>query len=334
MGRATLKTLARHLDLSVTTVSRALKDGPEVHADTIARVKEAADALGYVPHLSGIKLRTGRTFTIYSMLAAPRAEEVGDAGSVALMQGIHSVLEGTPYSLTAVPFLPGMDALAPVRRVVEAGLSDGIIFDMTRPQDDRAKYLLERGVPFVTFGRTELFTPHAHFDIDNENAAYQATALLLRKGHRRIALIDRDLDYLYTRHRLAGYFRAHAEAGVSVDTALRAHGELGAAGSREAALDMRRHPDPPTGFVCANEVATLGVLSGLREAGLVPDAGIDVVSRDGTQLTAYLNPPVSACYFSLHAAGRRLAEFLLRRIDGEPAEALQEVVKTELIERG
>ena len=334
MARATLKTLARHLDLSVTTVSRALKDGPEVRPDTVARVKEAADALGYVPHLSGLKLRTGRTFTIYSMLAAPRADEVGDAGSVALMQGIHEVLAGTPYSLTAIPILPGMDRLETLRRVVEAGLADGITFDLTLPQDERAKFLLERDVPFVTFGRTELFTPHAYFDVDNEDAAYQATALLLRKGHRRIALIDRSLDYLYTRQRLAGYRRAHAEAGVTPDPALATHGDHGAVSSRAAALEMSRQPDPPTGFVCINEVATLGVLAGLREAGRGAEAGIDIVSRDGTLLTAYLNPPISSCFYSLHAAGRKLAEFLLRRIDGEPAEALQEIVRAKLIERG
>ena len=334
MGRATLKTLARHLDLSVTTVSRALKDGPEVRADTKARVKEAAESLGYVPHLSGIKLRTGRTFTIYSMLAAPRADEVGDAGSVALMQGINEVLDGTPYSLTAVPLLPGMNGLDAVRRVAEAGLADGFIFDLTRPQDERVKYLLEHGLPFVTFGRTELFTPHAFLDVDNEDAAFQAAALLLRRGHRRIALIDRSLDYLYTRQRLSGFRRAHSEAGVDHDPALMTHGDLGAAGSRDAALAMCRLPDPPTGFVSANEVATLGILAGLRAAGRGPGAGIDVVSRDGTRLTAYLDPPVSACFYSLHAAGRRLADFLLRCIDGEPADSLQEIVRTELIERG
>ena len=71
-----------------------------------------------------------------------------------------------------------------------------------------------------------------------------------------------------------------------------------------------------------------------RQALSNPIYAGNIVSRDGPLLTAYLNPPISSCFYSLHAAGRRLAEFLLRRIDGEPAEALQEVVRTELIERG
>jgi len=221
-----------------------------------------------------------------------------------------------------------------VRRVAEAGLADGFIFDLTRPQDERVKYLLEHDLPFVTFGRTELFTPHAYLDVDNEDAAFQAAALLLRRGHRRIALIDRSLDYLYTRQRLSGFRRAHSEAGVTHDPALMTHGDLGAAGSRDAALAMCQLPDPPAGFVSANEVATLGILAGLRAAGRGPGTGLDVVSRDGTRLTAYLDPPVSACFYSLYAAGRRLADFLLRRIEGEPAGSLQEIVRTELIERG
>ena len=59
--RPTLRTLARELDLSVTTVSRALKDGPEVHPDTVARVKAAAEAVSYRPDWRAVNLKTGRT---------------------------------------------------------------------------------------------------------------------------------------------------------------------------------------------------------------------------------------------------------------------------------
>ncbi len=334
MARPTLKTLARHLDLSVTTVSRALKDGPEVRPDTIARVKAAASDLGYVPDLKGVKLRTGRTYTVYAMLAAPRADEVGDAGSVALMHGIHETLDGGPYSLTAIPLLPGMDDLAAVRRVVDGRLADGVILDLTRPQDLRVKVLLEHDLPLVTFGRTELFSPHPYFDIDNEHAAHQATSFLAGRGHRRIALIDPRLEYLFARQRRAGYRRALAEVGLEFDESLVSNRDLGAAESRRAVLVICGRDRPPTGFVCANEVSTLGVLAGLRDAGLRVGADVDVVSRDGTMLTDYLTPPISTCYYSLHEVGQRLATTLLRRIDGEPPDALQQVVQTTLIERG
>ncbi|MEM7443738.1 MAG: LacI family DNA-binding transcriptional regulator [Pseudomonadota bacterium] len=333
MKRATLKTLSSHLELSVTTVSRALKDGPEVKPETIARVKQAASELGYIPDMRGVKLRTGRTFTIYTFWAAPYADEVGDAGSVALTQGMHRTLADTPYSIIQVPLLPDSDPLAAVRRIEEAQLTDGMIMDLTTAQDVRARYLLEHGMPFVTFGRTELFTPHAYFDIDNEDSAYQATALLIRRGHRRIALIDPVLKFLYAQQRQAGYRRALAEAGISFDPELVSNEDRNADRSAQKAREMMTYKQPPTGFVCVNEVVTLGVLHGLSASGHQVGDGIDIVSREGTRLSAYLPWPISTCYYPLSRAGEKLASFLLRLLDGEDPSNLQEVAKTELIER-
>ncbi|MEM7022438.1 MAG: LacI family transcriptional regulator [Pseudomonadota bacterium] len=331
MRRPTLKTLAQRLDLSVTTVSRALKDGPEVRPDTISRVKAAATELGYVPNLNGLKLKTGKTFTIYAMLAAPSADVVGDAGSVALLQGIYEVLASTPYSLTAVPLLPGMDDLAEVRRVVEAELADGILFDHTRPQDPRIKYLLEHDIPVVSFGRTELFSEHAYFDVDNEHASYVATKHLLAKGHRRIGLIDPELEFLFARQRLAGYRRALAEADVAFDQDLVRHTDLSAEFGREGVLRMRQLDDPPTGFVTANEVVSLGVISALRELGHRVGEGIDLVSRDGSRIMAFVEPQVASCQFPLRDAGRALASSMLRLLQGDPPEAVQQVARVELL---
>lgn len=333
MKRATLKTLSSHLELSVSTVSRALKDGPEVKPETIARVKQAAAELGYIPDLRGVKLRTGQTFTIHAFLATPKADEVGDAGSVALIQGMHRSLADTSYSLIQVPLTPESDALAAVRRIEEAQLSDGMIMDLTRPQDPRARYLLEHDLPFVTFGRTELFTPHAFFDIDNEDAAYQATALLVRRGHRRIALIDGELDFLFCRQRLAGYRRALGEAGLSFDEMLVSHADRNADLSAQTAREMVGFDLPPTGYVCINEVVTMGILYGLSTAGHQVGDGVDVVSREGTRFSAYLPWPISTCYFSLSRAGEQLASFLLRLLAGEDPSNLQEVAKVDVIER-
>jgi len=333
MKRATLKTLSSHLDLSVSTVSRALKDGPEVKAATIARVKDAALQLGYVPDLRGVKLRTGQTFTVHAFLAAPKADEVGDAGSVALTQGMHLTLADTSYSLIQVPLSPGSDALAAVQRIEEAQLSDGMIMDLTCAQDKRARYLLERSMPFVTFGRTELFTPHPYFDIDNEDAAYRATALLVRRGHRRIALIDAELEFLFAHQRLAGYRRALAEAGIALDDSLVSHADRNADRSAQTAREMADFEQPPTGFVCVNEVVTLGLLYGLSASGLRVGDGVDVVSREGTRLSAYLPWPVSSCFYPLSRVGEQLASFLLRLLAGEDPGTLQEIAKVEVIER-
>ncbi len=331
MRRPTLKTLARQLDLSVTTVSRALKDGPEVRPETIARVKAAAAALAYRPDPRAVGLRTGRTGVVAVLFWEPHVDDVGDSSVAPIVEGVCRRLEGTSYTAMIQLLLPGMEGLDRVSRIVEGKLADGLILSGTTPQDERVRYMLERRFPFVTFGRTELFTPHPWYDIDNELAAWQATSHLAQEGRRRIALIDPPRHLTFAQHRLLGYRRALAEAGLRFDPALVVQGGLGAAESRAATRRLAGLRNPPTGIVCATGTVAMGVLAGLRDAGLAPGRDVAVVSRDGTRLADYLHPPLPTCFVSLSETGWQLCDFLLRAIDGGPPEELQQLVPTTLV---
>lgn len=328
--RATLRTVARHLGLSITTVSRALKDGDDVHPDTIMRVKEAASALGYAPGLHGLRLRTGRSWTIYAVCGLQPVEDVPDGHAHAMLEAMREVLAETPYTLAVWPVRPGDDDLDAVRRIVAEGRADGVILDHTRPDDPRVRLLLEADLPFVTYGRTDLDT-HAWVDPDNEAAAAMATEHLIRHGHRRIALIDPPLDYTFSRQRGRGYGRALRAAGLRLDPSLVTNTALGASHSRAAARELCALRDAPTAFVCSHMPATLGTIAGLRDAGRVIGRDAVVVSRDGSNLSGYLNPPLTTCFVSMARTSIKLCELLLRVMDGEPVANLQELLPVELV---
>ena len=99
-SRTNLKTVANALGLSVTTVSRALKDGPEVRPETIQRVKSAAEQLGYVPNQGGLILRTGRSYTIALILSPEPQSAFPAMGFMFYCQGILRSLQDSPYTLT------------------------------------------------------------------------------------------------------------------------------------------------------------------------------------------------------------------------------------------
>jgi LacI family transcriptional regulator len=326
-----LKTLARQLDLSVTTVSRALKDGPEVRPETAARVKAAAAALGYRPDPRGVSLRTGRTGVVAVLFWEPHVDDVGDSSITAIVEGVCRRLEGTARTAMVQLLLPGMDGVDRVSRIVEGRLADGIILSGTRPRDERVRYMQERRFPFVTFGRTELPEPHPWYDIDNELAAREATEHLIGLGCRRIATLDPPRGLSFAEHRLRGYRQALAGAGLAFDPGLVVHTGLGAAEARAVTRDLMALPAPPTGVVCATGVVALGVLAGLRDLGLVPMRDVAVVSRDGTRLAGYLDPPLPTCFASLSDTGWHLCDLLLRAMEGEPPAALQQLVPTRLI---
>ena len=99
------------------------------------------------------------------------------------------IYDETAYNLVVLPHTDEARPLESVRYFVETAQVDGLIFAHTTPQDERVGYLLDRGVPFVTHGRTKLREQHAYFDFDNHAMAKRAVERLVRKGRRRLAMI-------------------------------------------------------------------------------------------------------------------------------------------------
>lgn len=324
----TLKTIAHELGVSVTTVTRALNGGPKISQGTVKRVQEAARRLGYVRNLDGVKLRTGQTFVIMALLGFCNEEEIGDSGSVGLLNGMHMRFSGTPYSVRAIPITIGDSGVEHVQHVVRGRNADGLVVDHTRPGDKRVRYLLDNDIPFVTFGRTDFAEHHAFLDIDNERAAYQGTSSLIQAGHRRIAILDADPQFLFVQQRLKGYRQALEDHGLEVDKALICHLSLEADVASGMATDLAaRGADA---FVCVNELVFLGARAGVMRS--MGPAGLKVgySVRSGTNIGDYIGTPVHACYYSRVKAGWHLADLLLRRIDGAPPHACQAIVNTEL----
>lgn len=226
------------------------------------------------------------------------------------------------------PVAVGDLALDKLTEVVKGRNADGIILDHTEPQDVRVRYLLEQDMPFVTFGRTELFSEHAYFDIDNEFAAYQGTASLIAAGKRRIALIDGDQRYMFVRQRRRGYEKALQEAGLEMDETLIRHINVDADLARTAAAELAGAS--ADGFVCVNELAFLGARAGVRSALGETFGSVGFSMRAGTNLADYIGTPAHSCYYSRFEAGWNLADLLLKRIEGGPVSKCQRIVRTQL----
>jgi LacI family transcriptional regulator len=328
-ARLNLKSLARHLDLSVTTVSRALRNGPEVRRETIERVKKAAEELGYVRDLGGLTLRTGLSYSICVLITAPPIGETADTGTIALLQGVHEVAADAGYSVTAVPIDSRQDPIETLRGIIDGRRSDGLIFDYTEPMDARVRFLLERDFPFVTFGRTELFTPHCWFDVDDQDATYRSARYLIERGYKRICLLNPPPGLMFSQYRLRGYRRALAEAGLTIDPELIVEQELNARLMRATTARIMSIDNPPDSFIYANDVTVLGAMAGLRDIGRNP-ADFGMVGCNATLLTEYIEPRPASFYFPLLEAGRRLAHLLLKRLAGGEVSQLQELAQTEL----
>ena len=329
-ARPTLKTISEITGLGVTTVSRALKDGPELRRETRARVQAVAAELGYRPDRAGVRLRTGRTFVIGLILDQTVAIAEFERQ---IVLGVSQALYGTPYHLVILPQIRDADPMVPVRYFVETAAADGIIFTHTRPLDERVRYLLDRRFPFITHGRTALGEPHPFYDYDTEGFVAAAAKRLHERGRRRIALLPAPHYLTNAHHMLDGFRRAVAETGVEGTVIEGVHLDSEPARFRRAAQRIGAAAAPPDGIICANETGCIALMAGLREAGLTVGRDVDVIAKSITDVLDYLSPPIDSFYEDHTFSGEELARLLLRRIAGAPVSELQSIAEPRFCRR-
>lgn len=318
-SKPTLKTIADVTGLAVTTVSRALKQAPEIAPETRERVAKVAAQLGYVPDRAAQRLRTGRT-NVISFVLAPHEEILGFGTSV--ITGLTEALRGTAYHLTVIPQFADQNTEGPVRHIMRNRLADGIIFCRTCPLDIRVRTLLEHDFPFVSHGRTELATPHPYVDYDNYQFAYLAASRLIAKGRRRLVLINAPEENTFSQHMLHGFMSAVRESGVD--------SEVSAGVTIESPPDeVRRYAqtrlikNPADGFVCGGEVSAMAVMAAIADSGMQVGADVDIVSKRTTAIFDQMRPGIDMIGEDLVAAGRKLGEIMLLRLNGAGIEELQ-----------
>lgn len=318
-GKPTLRTLATATGLAVTTVSRALKNAPDIAEATRRQVHEKARLIGYSPDRAAVRLRTGQTRVI-AFLLEPHDEML--SFGTRMIAGIMSALRDTGYHLVVMPQFADEEPLHAVRNIVRNRLADGIVFCRTRPDDERARFLAQEGFPFITHGRTELDHAHDFVDFDNAVFARDAAMTLLAANCNHIALIGAPAPYTYHRHMLAGFLSAVEEAGARHEVAREIDISSPAEDIRAWAAQAIRDRGI-NGFVCGGEAAALAVGKAVSDLGGELGAGMSIVAKQTTPLFDAMSPDLTTVFEDLEAAGNAIGEALVRRLTGTAPETQQ-----------
>ncbi|MGQ0564317.1 MAG: LacI family transcriptional regulator [Gemmobacter sp.] len=316
--RPTLRTIADASGFAVTTVSRALAGDQKIALATRRQVADIAQTLGYVPDRAAQRLRTGRT-NVIALVLSPHEEILGFRGS--MIAGLAQGIEGTQFHISMTPYVGDADPMVPVRHIVRNGLADGILFSGTRPDDPRVAFLSEQGFPFACHGRTDSVGPHAWCDYDNDAFAAMAVARLVARGRRRLFLIPPATDRTFARHMREGFLRACAAAGAQ--PVLEDDITLATLPPRLQSAAARLRASGVDGFICPGEVSAMAMLAGLQDDHARIGTDVDVIAKQTSQTFDLYRPHIDTIYEDIRAAGETLGQLLLRRIAGEPVEALQ-----------
>lgn len=212
----TIKDLAAELDLSITTISRALNGYSDVGERTRLKVESAAKRLGYRPNRNAQRLVLQRTHNI-AWVQSDNELKYLDPHFAEVMAGVLAEAREVNYDIVLTSH--GKDReLATYDRYVRDNSVDGFIVDLPRENDARIDFLIESGRPFVVHGRDRRSSQYGWVDMDNYGNFYRLTRLLIANGHQRIAFINGDEAFNYALYRHHAVRDAVADAGLPADS--------------------------------------------------------------------------------------------------------------------
>ncbi|MFN7224107.1 MAG: LacI family transcriptional regulator [Paracoccaceae bacterium] len=329
--RPTLKTIAAQTGLAVATVSRALKDAPDIGEATKLRVREAALRLGYRPNRAGVRLRTGKT-NVIALVLSTESDVMNHTSQ--LIYSIANALRGTAYHLIVTPFFPDQDPMDPIRYLVETESADAIILNQTKPDDPRVRYMAERGFPFATHGRTAMGIEHSYYDFDNEAFARVGVQALAKRGRKRLLLIPPPRSHSYARHMVTGFAQTASEQGLAFEVLTTATSDSGGAAIEAAVMQHLRQSNPVAdGILAGSTTAAMAAVNAAEQMGLVLGRDFDLVAKEAIRFLHRFRREILVVHEDVREAGDFLARAVVAAIEHKEAPAQQGLERPGRVDR-
>jgi LacI family transcriptional regulator, repressor for deo operon, udp, cdd, tsx, nupC, and nupG len=303
-----IKDIAKTAGVSHSTVSRALRDSPQVNAATRERIKKVAHEMGYTPDAQARSLVTGRSHTVGVVVTT-----IADPFVAEVVQGVETTAHDHGYTVV----LSGSGS-EPVREIAAVQLLrskrvDGVIVTSSRIGALYLEHVERFGVPVVLINNHNEQSGHYTYTVtvDNRHGSLLAMDHLLGKGHQRIAYVTGPADHSSDMERMGAYRQALEARGLPWDASLVVPGDGWPDGGRRALEQLMSLSQPPTAVFCYNDLTAIGLMRAAREKSVQVPATLAVVGFDDIPLAAYVDPPLTTIAQPMVEMGRLAMGMLL-----------------------
>lgn len=328
--RATIQDVADRAGVSRGTVSRVLNRSPRVSPDARKAVEQAIAACGYRANPHARSLASGRNDAVAVLLTQPQQELFEDPTFSLLLQGVSDAMTGSDTALVLV--LAGNDEER--RRAVgflDSRHVDGVVHLSPHANDPMLGALLEADVPVVVCGSPGPRVSSKWLrtvTIEDRRGGYDATAHLLERGARRIAMIAGPEDATGSIDRIAGYREA---LGRAFDPAIVAHGDFGPRSGRIALAQLLERDPSIDAVFCSSDRMAAGAYETAHELGLRIPEDLRVVGFDGHAIGLELSPQLTTVFQPIKQLGRTAIQMLAEWTNG--SDPGHRIFPTELLVR-
>ena len=309
--RPTIVDIARKLDISAMTVSRALNGKGEVSKEMRKKVIDCATTLGYRPNRWARSLVTRR-----SLMIGVVVPEIAHSFFAEIISGIEEVLEKAGYDILLCHSRsdPARER-AEIQALFESQV-DGLIVAPEQPESDPGPFvdLQKRKIPLVLVDRFFPGLKLSTVRLDDAAAGWMATDFLIRLGHRRIGHISGP-DVSTGSLRRRGFLKALRKHGVAASKELVVQANFGIDEGREAMRKLLQLKPRPTAVFAANDPQALGAIYVCRDAGFRVPEDISIVGAGNIEGIYHPNPFLTTIDWPRQELGRVAARILLRTLE-------------------
>ncbi len=315
-----LKDIAERAGVSVMTVSKALRDEPDVSDATKARLKALAREMGYVPDSSAQGLRT-RTTKLFGLVIPSLANPIFARLVLAIQERAYEL----GYDVLLGYTLHNTDREETcIRRLLSRRVDGLFLSPVYRLETEARVYqeLIARKVPTVVLGHTAPFCAHfANVETDDVTAGYSMTQHLLHLGHKRIAFLAGPPATPWTRERFEGYRRALRQAGMDADEKLIFQAGRTVEDGAKAVVQVINEAPDTTAIQAINDLVAVGCAGVLLKQNLRIPEDISVVGFGNSALSEYFRVPLTTVDQPKHRLGAAAMDSMLQLLRGNRPEA-------------
>ncbi|MCR9015871.1 LacI family DNA-binding transcriptional regulator [Aquiflexum gelatinilyticum] len=291
-GQATIKDIARELNVSTSTVSRALKDYPGISDETKRKVKELADKLHYRPNAVALSLRKSKSFTIGVIIP-----EVVHFFFSTVISGVEEVAFANGYN---VILCQTNEKFSRERSSVETMLSnqiDGVLVSFSRETTnfDHFKKMIDREFPIVFFDRIPDLENTINVTVNDYQGAYNAVKHLIDQGFKKIVHLSGPDNLAISKQRKEGYLDALKDSGIVAkpEWILECpYGTEKESISITTAL-FKNNENRPDAIFAHHDIVAAGAMMALKSLGLKIPEDVGVVGFSNWQFSSMIDPPLS-----------------------------------------
>ena len=309
----TIYDIAKLLNLSAATVSRALNDHPAINSNTKQLINSKAMEMGYRSNTFASNLRRQQTKTIGVIV--PRLDS---SFMSTVLAGMEAVANKSNYNLIISQSLESVKKEVANAKTMFDSRVDGLLVSLASDTEnlDHFNTFFRKGIPLMLFDRVMAQKNCTNIVIDNLKAGYEATSHLIEQGCKRIMHVSGSLKRNVYQDRLKGYKMALLEHGLPTAAELEISNDLTRQDGLAVAAYIKRMPNPPDGLFISSDFCAVSCIGGLKQSGFSVPNDIAVVGFNDDPVSLVIEPGLTTIHYPGQEMGEIAAQSLINHLNG------------------